>query len=901
MHVLEFAPIFGGMKKLCKTSHCRRLPGVLSGIPGRDAVRALWHAVVCSSIFFLLLAAFPAKASAQTPSQTAVAHPRMELSRPARPWEFISAVGKKAAVFGNESGRVEAWVYPLKIFRDLHLVFHIGGRAIPAESAVRTIVTRPEAVAITYSGDSFSVEETFFVPRDEPGAVIALQVKSHTPIDVEVVFQRDFQLMWPAAIGGTFVNWDDKARAFVFGEEQKKWFALLGSPSATAATTDFETNYSSSAFNSFRLGLIPRGSERKLIVIAGSVKSQADAAQTYELLATNYDHLLNRAAGEYAEYLRNAVSLLLPDPDLQRAYDWARVSVLQGLVTNPFLGTGLIAGYRTSGTGARPGFAWFFGRDALWTSLALNSEGDFTTTRQALEFLMKYQRQDGKVEHEIAQSAAQVPWFSDFPYAFASADATPLFLIAMSDYVAWSGDASFTQTNWDHIWRAYQFLRSTFDERGVARNAGIGHGWVEGGPLLPVKSEFYQDGLATEALRAFSNLAALSGHTDLAGEAAALFQQHQRQLNQLFWSPERNFFVFAINQQDQRVDIPTVLSTVPMWFGLTDPAKTESTITQLADADHATDWGMRIISATDPRFDPSGYHFGSVWPLFTGWAAVGEYRYHRQHAAYANLRANALLALSGSLGHVTEVLSGEFFEPVSTSSPHQIWSSAMIISPLLRGMLGIQADAGAKRLDLAPHTPADWTWWKAANVRMGSATFDLALSSTASSVTLTIDARQAADTNLHLSYPVSRNAKVVGVELDGAPAKYSLEKNTTDQHVVLMAALRKPSIIVRIRMENTFALVVPSDLPRLGETSRNLKVLSESWTGARNDAVTFEFDGLAGQTYELPIRGSAHVQRVEGAQLISLAGSPAVRIRVPAEQPGYRHLRVTISFAPTRQ
>jgi hypothetical protein len=184
---------------------------------------------------------------------------------------------------------------------------------------------------------------------------------------------------------------------------------------------------------------------------------------------------------------------------------------------------------------------------------------------------------------------------------------------------------------------------------------------------------------------------------------------------------------------------------------------------------------------------------------------------------------------------------------------------------------------------------------------LGSATFDLALSSAASSVTLTIDARQAADTNLHLSYPVSRNAKVVSVELDGAPAKYALEKYTTDQHVVLTVALKKPSTIVRIRMENTFALVVPSDLPKLGETSRNLKVLRESWTGARNDSVTFEFAGLAGQTYELPLRGSAHVQRVEGAELIALAGAPAIRVRVPAAQPGYRHLRVTISFAPTRQ
>ena len=90
-----------------------------------------------------------------------------------------------------------------------------------------------------------------------------------------------------------------------------------------------------------------------------------------------------------------------------------------------------------------------------------------------------------------------------------------------------------------------------------------------------------------------------------------------------------------------------------------DEAKAESTITQLAAADHQADWGMRIISKQNPKYGSDGYHYGAVWPLFTGWAATGEYRYHRAFPAYANLRANSLLALDGSLGHVTEVLSGD--------------------------------------------------------------------------------------------------------------------------------------------------------------------------------------------------------------------------------------------------
>jgi len=81
----------------------------------------------------------------------------------------------------------------------------------------------------------------------------------------------------------------------------------------------------------------------------------------------------------------------------------------------------------------------------MWTSLALDAEGDFATTRKALEFVGKYQRDDGKIPHEIAQGANFVAWFKDYPYAYASADATPLYIITMNDYVVESGDTAFAR------------------------------------------------------------------------------------------------------------------------------------------------------------------------------------------------------------------------------------------------------------------------------------------------------------------------------------------------------------------------------------------------------------------------------------------------------------------------
>src|ERR1700737_4152824 len=181
-------------------------------------------------------------------------------------------------------------------------------------------------------------------------------------------------------------------------------------------------------------GRHPPGKAARKVVLARSLNGPAEAETTYRPLVNDYPALEKEAANYYAGYLDGTVRVELPDRSLQQAYDWARVSVLHGLVNNPLLGTGLIAGYRTSGGSQRPGFAWFFGRDALWTALALDAAGDFATTRTALDFLSKYQRADGKVPHEISQGAPFVPWFNNFPYAYASADATPLYIITMNDY-----------------------------------------------------------------------------------------------------------------------------------------------------------------------------------------------------------------------------------------------------------------------------------------------------------------------------------------------------------------------------------------------------------------------------------------------------------------------------------
>ena len=848
-----------------------------------------------SRIFLLLLLSSVTLTSSAAPHDASRAP---ELSRADRPWEFLSAVGTRAGLFGDESGHLEGWVYPLKIFRDLHLRFEIEGRSLPAESLARTVTARPESVTIQYVGDTFKVRETLFVPLQEAAAAMVFEITSPQPLNITVSFEPDFQLEWPAALGATFVNWDPKLHAFAYGEEQKKYAALVGSPTAVNEKLSYQTNYSSSNENSFDLGATTSRKESRVIFVAGSVHNRAEAETAYQFLSTNHARLLTEAADYYESYLHRTVSLELPDADLQRAYDWSRISLVQGLVNNPFLGTGLIAGYRTSGLSQRPGFAWFFGRDAFWSSFALNSEGDFANARVALQFVSQFQREDGKIPHEIAQTASLVDWFKGYPYAYASADATPLYIIAVNDYVRASGDVEFVKQKWDSLWKAYQFLRSTYDAQGLPQNFGIGHGWVEGGPLLPVRSELYQAGLGAEALRALANMAHLVVKDDVSGTLSQEFSQHEQLINQAFWLQDKNRFAFALDTEGKPIDEPTVLTTVPMWFGLLRDEKALPTIRALSGPDHQADWGMRIISSEATRYSGGGYHFGSVWPLFTGWASVAEYRYHKQWPAYENLRANALLALDGSLGHVTEVLSGDYYQPLSTSSPHQIWSAAMVISPILRGMLGLSVDAASSTVTFSPHVPAQWNSFAIKNVHAGPCAIDIRYRRTESEITLELDRPSSADCTVEFSPAMSPLAEVSETEINGHLVNNRVIKSADDQHVVVRYTVPHGQSRLALMVRNDFGLGWNSTLPALGGTSHGLRVLNETWSPT-HDHLDLEIAGTAGSIYEIGAWSTGLLSRVDGADLQKTGPNTAtLRVRMngdPAET--YVRQKITLHFS----
>jgi hypothetical protein len=302
---------------------------------------------------------------------------------------------------------------------------------------------------------------------------------------------------------------------------------------------------------------------------------------------------------------------------------------------------------------------------------------------------------------------------------------------------------------------------------------------------------------------------------------------------------------------------------------------------------------MRIISDRASRYDAGGYHYGSVWPLFTGWASVGEYRYHRAFPAYSNLRSNALLALDGSLGHVAEVLSGDYYQPLSTNSPHQIWSAAMVISPLLRGLFGLQTDAAEHKVIFAPHVPADWTSFAVRGVRAGDATLDFVYHKTLAEMDLQVDSSGAA--TLEFSPAVSLRAKIIGVEFNGSRVQFQIMKSDVDQHVAVRVSVPSGKSTIRIRLQNDFGISYANSLPPLGSRSIGLRLVSDSWSPS-GDSESLEFAGAAGTTHELTLWNSGRIV-VYGA---ALRDEKLVVSFPPGSPDAYPHQKVVLRFVSLR-
>ena len=819
----------------------------------------------------------------------------LELERRAQAGAFFDVVGRKSAVAGYENRSFEAWVYPLKILDDFRLSFRLQGYPLDIQGAetMTSITVRPEATILTYTHAAFTIRQIIFAPLEEQGVVMLLDVQSVLPLTITASFRPRLKLMWPAGLMTGNLGWDEKSHRYYITEETRRYVGVVGSPIARDISVMPHQEEPRDVPIQFVMDvpLETMKSQFVPIVIAGGTDGREKAKETYDRLLASAEQLYAKNVAHYERLQNETVSLETPDEQFNTAFKWAKVGIDKGVATNPLLGTGLLAGFRTSGESERPGFAWFFGRDALWTSFALNSMGDFATTRAALEFLKKFQRADGKIPHEISQSAALIPWFTDYPYPWASADATPLYIIAQADYWRASGDMDFLKANWESILKAYRFTAATdTDANGLIENTKFGHGWVEGGALYPPHEEIYMQGLWVEAARSMAELGFVMNDEKLADEAHAVEEKASEALEDTYWLDERGFYAFATSQpreepdeaepgpsrearqarmkelsKEHLIDEDTVLPAVPLWWRVLEDERAQSEIDHLGGGASATDWGARIISNKSQLYDPLSYHNGSVWPLFTGWVSLGAYRYGRPHVGYQALLANASLTGAFALGYVTELLSGDFNTPFGRSSHHQIWSEAMVVTPTLRGLLGIEVTEGGGVLRFAPQLPANWNGVTVRNVRAGTAAFDFTLKRTEGRQTITIARRELEKeahgarrryAKLQLAPAFPLDAHIRKVTVNGRVTDFTTKQLGDRQFIELAVnnALASNEVVFMYD-EGTDVYLEPLALSP-GASNQGLRILSSE---ADEDVLHLTLEGLADRTYSLKVLGPGSI------------------------------------------
>ncbi len=791
---------------------------------------------------------------------------------------YVASAGRAAIAMGTEDGRFELWSWPLKWAHDFQLEFRVPKypQPIPARDVARRVRVRPEGVTIEYAYETFTVRQTVFAALEAPAVLMLLEVDAVRPLEIVASFRPDVHYAWPASLGGQYLAWHPAARAFLFSESRRQVNAFLGSPAITKAS-DVPAHMLAAAAPQFTIGVgdasqqyteprlgEPPGGNINLhqafipIVLAGG-EMPRDSARAL------YDRLLRpgvaraeweRRVAHYAALRENTMRVTTPDPLLNRAFEWAKVNLDESMVCNPQLGCGLVAGYGLSGAASdRPGFGWFFGGDAAINSFGMSAVGQRAPVRDGVfRFFAKYQRADGKITHEISQGAAKIDWFGAFPYAFYHGDTTPFWILAFGEYWKQTADTALVRELWPNVRKAYEWSKKAdSDGDGLMENPIAGAGALEVGDLqIGIVSDVYLSGVWVAALDRFARLAEVMREPAMAAEARDIRSRARRTMEQRLWLPGAGQYAFALLEGGRINENLTSWPATAMSFDVFDASNGAQMAARLAAAEIMTDWGARPLSARSPLFDPLHYNNGAVWPFVTGWVSLAHYRYYNAHAGLFALRAIARTGFDEALGRNPEVISGRVYKPLDTAVPHQFFATSMVLTPFVRGLLGLDVDAPASRLTLAPRLPPTWDSLRVDRIAVGPDNVSMVIRRTRTAITAELwrtggDAARPIEVLFAPALPLGATdivAMAPGGELQRFPGA-----------VVHRSAVRlRERIRHGVSWKGGYEVATEDSAAQIGDRSLALRVLSERLT---RDGYVVTLQGRAGRSYPLKVRGAA--------------------------------------------
>lgn len=825
---------------------------------------------------------------------------------------YTESAGRRCLIMGRETGEIdEVWVHPFRALRDLQIGVIEGDSVTWLKNLPAKVEIRPEAVAQVYETLWGKITQIVFAGPEQPGGILHISAASSQPLSLLLKFRCDLRWMWPYrenALGCLYYAYDAGLGALHLKDRSGDFYCIFGGdlkPSARLQGQFEDIEWRSGQFQgnetaenqvyaAFRFDLNAGNDYTLNFTIAGTDQGRAEAEQAYRQLLGNPLEAYNRAASHYRDLLATKTAISSPDPVFNEGYQWALAATERFFVHTPDLGSALMAGFGPTSRGwdgghrinGRPGYGWYFGRDGAWSGFALAAYGEFEQVKAQLQFFAKFQDLDGKIVHELTSSGAA---------HYDAADSSPLYLVLAAHYLRASGDRQFIRTLWPSLKNALDFMYSTdTDGDGLIENTNVGHGWIEGGKLYGAHVTLYMAGCWAEALKSAAFIAAQLGETALANQYRRDAEKVVEIIRRDFWNEQTRFLNYGKRIDGTYEESRTVLPAVLLGFNLVEDDKTVQMFDEWAGNSFSPDWGIRIIGSDSPYFNPTGYHYGSVWPLFTGWASLAEYQYGRSVQGFTRIMNNLLIYRHWGLGYVEEVMHGTEYRPAGVC-PHQCWSETNVLHPALSGMAGIEADAPRNRLGLKPRFPLHWDRAAVKNIRVGGAVIDLEFRREKNLTTYQLALREGRAISIDLQPEIPEGMEITAIEIAGqsqplsqrgkrgllaGPVSFTLENTAT----------------VQLRHRGGIGMIPLVAQPQPGDSSQGYRIINTRLEGNRYH-ITLEGKSGGRGVFYLKTFGVS-IKRAEGGEIIPAPGEGVweLTVRFDEDAAGYSRKALIVEW-----
>jgi glycogen debranching enzyme len=415
-----------------------------------------------------------------------------------------------------------------------------------------------------------------------------------------------------------------------------------------------------------------------------------------------------------------------------------------------------------TGLGQLPaaGMPWFmtvFGRDTIITCLQTLLFGP-DLARSALTVLAELQAKEddpkidcepGKIVHEVRHGRGALAWF---PRYYGTADATPLFLVLLSEVWRWTDDQPFVLGLQESAMQALAWIDEHGDldgdgfveyrrrsERGLNNQSWkdsdnsqlFSDGRQAEAPIAPCEVQGY----VYDAKRRTAELAReVWRERELADRLEREAAELRDRFNEAFWCEERGgYFALALDAEKRRVDALTSNIGHLLWSGIVLPERVDAVVDRLMGDELWSGWGVRTMSASDGGYNPLSYHNGSVWPHDNSLIAWGLARYGRWPEAQRIVQ-RLLEAARYFSYQLPEVFAGFWRSqtpfPIAypTAARPQAWAAGAPVL-LTQILLGLQPDRQRQVLDsVAPSELPSWAeTLRLSSVRVYDKTWDVRL------------------------------------------------------------------------------------------------------------------------------------------------------------------------------